>query len=635
MPGRLLAAACAALFLVPMVVTGHEPVLPAETVEPVDLASALAPDGTFQGAVGMAGSVDAAGWSLVSDLAAGEAPRFKLAAGAGSSDGPWSALGSNGAGDGAFDAPVWAVAVSGTDIYVAGDFTDAAGIATADYVAKWNGSGWSALGSDGAGDGAIESSACFGCGVTAIVISGADVFVGGDFTDAAGIPEADNIARWTGSAWAAVGSNGAGDGSLNGTVLALAGSGTDIYAGGLFTNAGGSATADYVARWNGSAWSALGSNGSGNGALNLGLNAIAVAGSNLYVGGGFTNAAGIAAADYVARWNGSAWSALGSNGSGDGALDLGGEWIESIAVSGTNVYVGGYFWEAAGIPKADHLVRWDGGAWSALGSGETGDGAFNSSVWSLMVFDGDLYVGGVFDNAGGALDADRIARWSDGAWSTLTAPSPFSSFTSGPVLGLAITDDGLYATGDFQNAAGIAEADYVVKWNLIPFGDIYGNDFVDDIIWIYQEGITAGCTPTLYCPNANVTREQMASFLVRAMDLPATGTDYFTDDEASGHEPDINSLRAAGITFGCTATTFCPAAKVSREQMASFLVRALDLPATGTDYFTDDEASGHEPDINSLRASEITFGCTATTYCPGANVTRGQMAAFLHRAFGP
>ena len=68
--------------------------------------------------------------------------------------------------------------------------------------------------------------------------------------------------------------------------------------GGDFTNAAGIATADYVAEWNGSAWSALGANGSGGGAINNYVFALAVSGSNLYVGGAFTNAAGMATADY-------------------------------------------------------------------------------------------------------------------------------------------------------------------------------------------------------------------------------------------------------------------------------------------------------------------------------------------------
>ena len=68
--------------------------------------------------------------------------------------------------------------------------------------------------------------------------------------------------------------------------------------------------------------------------------------------------------------------------------------------------------------------------------------------------------------------------------------------------------------------------------------------------------------------------------------------------------------------------------------MASFLARALGLTVGANDYFTDDESSTHEANINRLRFANLTSGCTPTTYCPNADVTRGQMAAFLHRALG-
>ncbi|HYI65346.1 MAG TPA: S8 family serine peptidase [Candidatus Limnocylindrales bacterium] len=170
----------------------------------------------------------------------------------------------------------------------------------------------------------------------------------------------------------------------------------------------------------------------------------------------------------------------------------------------------------------------------------------------------------------------------------------------------------------------------------LPFEDIETSSFVDDIVWAFENGITSGCSthPLLFCPNDPVTRGQMASFLDRALDLPSTATDFFTDDETSTHEAAINRVAEAGITMGCTATTFCPNAPVTREQMASFLDRALDLPTTATDFFTDDETSTHEAAINRVASAGITTGCTATTYCPKAVVTRGQMAAFLHRALG-
>ena len=166
-----------------------------------------------------------------------------------------------------------------------------------------------------------------------------------------------------------------------------------------------------------------------------------------------------------------------------------------------------------------------------------------------------------------------------------------------------------------------------------PFTDIGGTFFEDVIIWLYDQGITTGCTATTFCPTATVTREQMAAFINRAAPLPPASQDYFTDDEDSFAEDDINRLAEAGITTGCTATTFCPKQTVTREQMAAFLDRALNLPDTGSDFFTDDESSFAEQNINNIAAFGITTGCTATTYCPSQNVTREQMAAFLHRAF--
>ena len=122
--------------------------------------------------------------------------------------------------------------------------------------------------------------------------------------------------------------------------------------------------------------------------------------------------------------------------------------------------------------------------------------------------------------------------------------------------------------------------------------------------------------------------------MVRALNLPAAGQDFFTDDAGSMHQGDINRLAAAGVTMGCGPNLYCPIAQVTREQMASYLGRALGLPATSADYFVDDEASVHESDINRVAAAGIASGCGGGSYCPRSVVTREQMAAFLHRALG-
>lgn len=211
--------------------------------------------------------------------------------------------------------------------------------------------------------------------------------------------------------------------------------------------------------------------------------------------------------------------------------------------------------------------------------------------------------------------------------------------------GLSISYDNPYEVVDISAAAtgvmrieilqprfNAAEEPFGLAWAMTsPFSDAAGSPFYDDILWIAQRAITIGCGSGMFCPTDAVTRAQMASFLVRALGLPGAGTDYF-DDDAGLHQADINALAAAGITLGCGWRVYCPDRAVTREEMASFLVRALRLPASGTDFFTDDSASPHQADINALAASGITRGCGPSTYCPGSAVSREQMAAFLHRA---
>ena len=169
-----------------------------------------------------------------------------------------------------------------------------------------------------------------------------------------------------------------------------------------------------------------------------------------------------------------------------------------------------------------------------------------------------------------------------------------------------------------------------------PFTDIAGTTFEADIEWLYAEGITTGCTTSLYCPTRLVTRGEMASFLARMFDLPATDVDFFSDDDGTTHEVDINRLAAADITAGCAAQRFCPNDEMRRDEMASFLVRAIPLTVgAGRDYFYDDNDNDHEGDIDRAAAAGITTGCATWRYCPDGSVTRGQMAAYLHRVVMP
>jgi len=171
-----------------------------------------------------------------------------------------------------------------------------------------------------------------------------------------------------------------------------------------------------------------------------------------------------------------------------------------------------------------------------------------------------------------------------------------------------------------------------------------GHLFETDILWLAAEGITKGCNPDLndlFCPNDPVTREQMATFLVRALDLPATTAEPFTDTSDSVHQANIDALAAAGITKGCNPPSndrYCPNDAVTRGAMAAFLVRALGLIDEGDgNTFNDDDGSIFETDITRLAVSGITRGCNPPVndeFCPNIAVTRAEMAAFLHRAIG-
>jgi hypothetical protein len=170
------------------------------------------------------------------------------------------------------------------------------------------------------------------------------------------------------------------------------------------------------------------------------------------------------------------------------------------------------------------------------------------------------------------------------------------------------------------------------------FTDVFGHTFQTNITWLAEQGITQGCNPplnTMYCPNDMVTRGQMAVFLARALDVPGASNDHFTDDEGEFYEDAANRLYEADITVGCRATRYCGEQRVSRGQMAAFLARALGLPDTSQDFFVDDETSLFEGVINKIANAAITLGCNPPSnsrYCPDEPVTRGQMAAFLHRA---
>jgi parallel beta-helix repeat protein len=170
------------------------------------------------------------------------------------------------------------------------------------------------------------------------------------------------------------------------------------------------------------------------------------------------------------------------------------------------------------------------------------------------------------------------------------------------------------------------------------------HSFHDFVERLFRSAITSGCGGGNYCPDASVTRGQMAVFLLKGkngtgyLPPPASGT-VFSDVPLGSFAADwIEQLAEDGITSGCGAGKYCPNNPVTREQMAVFLLRAkhgssyVPPPATGD--FTDVPiTSVFAPWIEQLFAEGITSGCGPGKYCPTSPNTRGQMAVFLVRTF--
>ncbi len=337
----------------------------------------------------------------------------------------WSALGS-GMG-GAYGATVYALVASGSELYAGGSFTTAGGV-NARNVAKWDGNEWSALGS---GVDAL---------VYALAVWGTNLYAGGGFELAGGV-SAHKIAKWDGSAWSALGSGM----EQAGYVRALVVSGSDLYAGGHFTTAGGT-NAAHIAKWNGSTWSPLADG------VDHFVYALAASGNDLYAGGFFTTAGGISV-NRIARWDGQAWWPLGSG------MDAP---VNALAVVGTELYAGGIFNNAGGT-SALKMAKWDGNAWSP----HTLGGAAYPAVYALAPSGGGVYVGGTFGSAragglfdsGNWVDAANIAKWDGSAWSALGSGTggALGSGLGGAnpsVMAMGVAGTNLFVGGEFFTAGG-------------------------------------------------------------------------------------------------------------------------------------------------------------------------------------
>jgi len=277
--------------------------------------------------------------------------------------------------------------------------------------------------------------------VNAIVVApDGKVYIGGAFATASAVANTSRIAYYdpTDGLFHPLGT-GAANNSV--TTLAMGPDGI-LYAAGSFTGMGGIANTNNIAKWNGSAWSALGTGvTTGTGVLAMAVDTA----NNLYVGGTFTGMGGVANTTRIAKWDGSVWTALGT-----GANDV----VRAITIGpGNIVYIGGDFTTANAV-SALRVAVWNGTTFAALSSG------MDASVYSLALGPNNvLYAGGDMATAGGTTVV-RTAYWNGVSWFPMGA----GLNTAVRVL-TAMPDGSVYAGGGFTNTGGISLRAPMARWN--------------------------------------------------------------------------------------------------------------------------------------------------------------------------
>ncbi|GIW73796.1 MAG: hypothetical protein KatS3mg103_0318 [Phycisphaerales bacterium] len=323
------------------------------------------------------------------------------------------------------------------NLYAGGSFMSIGGAANTAYVARWDGSAWSGLGSQGIGAG---SSNAFATSLTNFEVEGRDaLIVGGFFADAAGLPGTHAIAAWDGRQWISMDADLEFLDAIWAMTTGDLGDGPRLFVGGTFDSIG-SATAGGVAQWDGSQWSPVGTGGPLVGTI-FGL-AIFDDGSGpaLYAGGRFNTIDG-QPISLLARYRDGAWEQVEAGLVPTSPVGDAGQLAVFDDGSGPALYVGGRSFFAASSADLADVYKWDGTTWSAVGQDFTG------IVTDLFVWD---------DGSGPALymttsstDLGRLARLEGDTWVTVDG-----GVDGGSAFGLGAFEGDLYVGGSFTTVNG-------------------------------------------------------------------------------------------------------------------------------------------------------------------------------------
>ena len=314
----------------------------------------------------------------------------------------------------------------------------------ANHIATWNGSTWVAT--------AVGTSASV---FTALRMPGGDLVVGGWFRSIAGVP-ANAIARWNGSAWSPLGSG------IDNQVLAMTAlPNGDLVVGGGFARAG-SGAASNIARWDGTTWSPLGVG------FDNAVEALGTMPNGDVVAAGWFNASGGQPMRGLARWNGTAWAPVG--GGLSSSIFVSTYALGLAVMPNGDLVVAGSFQFAGGVP-VQNIARWNGTTWSAITPGLGAGFGAPYSLTMLPLGNGDLIVAGGFQVATTTGVANNIARWNGTAW------SPLGTGLSGTAAALTVLANGdLGVGGSFATAGGVA-VNNLARWNGSSWSGLAGGTF--------------------------------------------------------------------------------------------------------------------------------------------------------------
>ncbi len=377
-----------------------------------------------------------------------------------------------------------------------------------------------------------------------------DLVMSGSFMGIGGVANTKYIARYNKATntWSPFGL-GLGDAPSNSFGTSFAKMGGDLYVGGFFADASGVADTKSIARWDGTQFNSLGqgwANNSINQVQSL-LSSSAIGGPRVYIGGGFDNIAGQPAAN-IAMWDGTALTPLATsmNLVGINAVVFSMAMFDDGQGGGTQLYIGGRFADIDGVPTK-MIARWNGTTWSGVGT-NLGNTIATGEIDNMLIWNNELYVSGNNIRVDGVLQ--QVAKWNGVTW-TAVGQNP-----TGRVWTLETFDDGsgekLYAGGTAVALGRIFRLEGNV-WT--PYGG--GAD--SQVIRLFKfagEMFMGGSF-------ANVNGVP-ASHIISRVGCPACGTADFDGDGDIGTDADIEAFFAC-LAGNCCATCYAGGADFNAD----------------------------------------------------------------------